>query len=100
MKALAVVGLIASLMSLPAFANCVEPQAVPSVPDGATASRDDMLSAQKALISYNTVVTEYATCLEKIGGSSSRQNEAVEKLRRIANRFNAELRAFRKRSGA
>ncbi len=100
MKALAVVGLIACLMSLPAFAGCVEPQAVPFVPDGATASRDDMLSAQKALISYNTVVAEYATCLEKRGGSASKQNEAVEKLRIVANRFNAELRAFRKRSGA
>jgi hypothetical protein len=98
MKALAVGVLTACLISAPAFA-CVEPELATPLPDGATASRDAMLSAQKAIRAYDAAVKEYAACLETTGGSRVKGNNAVDKLSKIADQFNAELRAFKKRSG-
>jgi hypothetical protein len=99
MRALAVAGLIACLISHRAFA-CDEPLAVPTVPDGTTASRDEMLAAVKAFRAYDAEVREYAVCLEKSGGSELKQAAAVGKLQKFADKFNAELRVFKKKSGA
>ena len=100
MKKLVALGSIACLISLQAYADCVVPEPVPSAPDGATASRDDMVSAQKAFRSYDAAVKEYTTCLEKTVGAELRQNMAVEKLHIVADKFNAELRTFKKRTTA
>lgn len=98
MKALAVSVAIACVISAPAFA-CVEPDLGMPLPHGATASRDEMLSAQKAIRTYDAAVKEYSACLEKIGGSRAKGNDAVDKLAKLADQFNAELREFKKRSG-
>ena len=102
MKALAVAGLIACLSSVPALADCVAPNMVVQIPDGATASRDEMIAAQKVIVAIDAAVVEYSRCLEKSGhsiASDRMQNDAVDKLHRIADKYNAELRTFKKKSG-
>jgi hypothetical protein len=100
MKVLAVGGLIAHLVSLPAFANCVEPPAPPHLPDGATASRDDMLSAMKAVKAYDSAVKEFSECASQNGGILAAQvDRAMDKLTAIADKFNVELRVFKTKSG-
>ncbi|MEP7313007.1 MAG: hypothetical protein ABI859_10520 [Pseudomonadota bacterium] len=99
MKRFAILVALVCLTSARAFAACADPQAAPPLPNGATASREDMLSAHKAFKAYDSAVREYATCLEKTGGNPSVQNEAVVRLQTVADKFNAELRAFKKRGG-
>jgi hypothetical protein len=99
MKALAVSALLVCLGSAPAFA-CIEPRLATPLPNGLTATRDEMVAAQKAIRAYDEAVQEYSTCLEKSGASDSKGNDAVDKLSKIAEQFNAELRAFKKKSGA
>ena len=101
MRAPAIVGLIACLASVPALADCVEPRNVPHMPDGARASREEMLSAMKALRVYDAAVTQFMKCVRKDGdGQADQANQALDSLTSIADRFNAELRAFKKKSGA
>jgi hypothetical protein len=99
MKAIAVGVLSACLVSAPAFA-CVEPDLGAPMPNGATANREEMVSAQKAMRAYDAAVKEYATCLEASGASEIKGNSAVAKLSKVADQFNAELRTFKKRNGA
>ena len=89
---------VACLASTRAWAACTDPGPAPQVPDGATVSREEMIAAQKAFRAYDTAVREYALCLEKTGGSEALQNAAVRRVELAAEKFNAELRAFKKRS--
>jgi hypothetical protein len=99
MRVAAVLVALTCLTSLPAFADCVAPGAVPQAPDGATASRDSMLSAHKIFLKYDADVREYTSCLERSGGNPIQQDAAVDRLQKVAAQFNAELRVFRKRRG-
>lgn len=100
MKVLALVGLVAWLASGPALAECVEPRDDPHVPDGATASREEMVAAQNAIKAYNIAVKEFSNCVAVHDLDSARGNLAVGKLLVIADRFNVEMRTFKKRAGA
>ena len=57
-----------------------------------------MLSTQKAFIAYDAEVKGYVTCLGGTLGSVTKQNEVLDRLHNIADKFNAELRVFKKRS--
>lgn len=100
MKVLAIVALVACLASVPALAECVEPLDDPHLPDGATASREEMIAAQNAIKAYDIVVKEFADCMAKTKLGSARGDRAVDKLLFIADRFNVEMRAFKKKAGA
>jgi len=97
MNRVALIVAVACLVSIRVEAACTDPGAPPPVPDGATVSREEMIAAQKAFRAYDTAVREYALCLEKIGGSEALQNAAVHRVEVAAEKFNAELRAFKKR---
>jgi hypothetical protein len=100
MKALAIVGLLAGLMSSTAFAECFAPAPAADPPNGATASRDEMLAAQKAIKAYHEAVVVFADCVKKSGGISTRADDAMARLQKLADRFNVELRVFKQKSGA
>ncbi len=100
MRAFTLLGLIALLTPLASFAACPEVQDSPQLPDGATASREEMLAATQAVKDYNTAVEEYVECWRKRGGNTARENRAIDKLNAVANKFNAEVRTFKKRGGA
>lgn len=101
MKAILLTGLvaIAGFAGQSAFAGCTEPSEVTDVPSGATASRDDMLAAQRAVKAYDAAVKDYTSCLTAAGDTSNKGNEAVDKLTKVAAKFNQELHAFKEKNG-
>lgn len=86
----AVFGLLGALLAAPAIA-CDKPSAPASLPDGKTAGMDDMMAAKKAVDAFKKDMEEYMSC-EK---NSAKVETAQSELERVANRFNAEVRAFK-----
>ena len=116
MKVLLPLSVLAALATAPAFADCTAPPNEVKIPDGATATMDQMLAAKHAIQENNTAVEAYTQCLKaeqdaKIaaGGTdmkdeervkisteyANRQNAEVEKLQKLADKFNVEVRAFK-----
>lgn len=101
MKAFAVGGLIACLGCFPASAvQCVAPQSPPHPPDGATASREEMLSAMHAIHDYEASVKEFQDCATRTSSEFDKQaaDVAIDRLVVAAGKFNTELNAFKKKS--
>ena len=116
MKALLPISLIAAFVVAPAFADCVVPAHDIKMPDGSKATKEEMLATQHAIKEGNAAVIAYGDCLKaeqdaKIaaGGEqmkeddkvkinteyANRQNAQVEKLQKLADKFNVELRAYK-----
>ena len=76
----------AMLASAHALADCAFPQPPGKIPNGATASRDEMLAAAAEFRTYNEAVTAYQECLEKDTAdraSSASGATAAEEIRQI-----------------
>jgi hypothetical protein len=101
LKAFAIGSLIACLASLQASAYCNAPPEPPQLPDGASASREDMVSAVHAIRTYETAVKEYQDCAQRTKDEVQMQNadRVAAKLTAIAEKFNAELYVFKKKNG-
>ena len=113
-KTIASVALI--LLTQSAIA-CDYPQRA-NVPDGATASKDEMIAGQRGVKSYMAAMEEYLTCIEseedqavdalgEVDEDSKRQREelfnkkynaAVEEMNLVAEEFNIQVRAYKARS--
>jgi hypothetical protein len=93
--------LIAQLtLSQAVASSCVEPAPYTDIPSGAKASRDEMLSAQRAMKAYDNAVKAYSDCLHDEGDNTDKANVAVDRLQHLAERFNVELHAFKERNRA
>lgn len=99
-----------------AFA-CDYPQRI-DLPDGATATKEDMIAGQKGVKTYMATMEEYLTCIESdeaqavlglgdIDDGAKRQREdmfnkkynaAVEEMNLVAEEFNLQVRAYKDRS--
>ena len=120
MKLLLPLSLVAALAAAPTFADCTPPNNDVKIPDGTKATMDEMLAAKRAIQENNTAVETYNSCLKaeqdaKIaaGGPdmkdeervkisteyANRQNAEVEKLQKLADKFNVEVRAFKAKQG-
>jgi len=101
-----------------ANAECVYPKAPAKVPDGRTATEEDMLGGMRAVKEYNAQVSAYLSCLdmqmqtditaagadaapetiEQIKAiNAKRHNAAVEELEAHAARFNEQVKAYKTR---
>jgi hypothetical protein len=101
-----------------ASAECVYPKAPASIPDGKTATEEEMISGMKAVKEYNAQVTAYLSCLDmqmqtdiSAAGAEAppetiaqikainakRHNAAVEELESHAARFNEQVKAYKGR---
>ncbi len=105
--------------SFAAHAACVYPQAPQNFPNGATATKEEMLTAQMAVKAYSTEVQDvYLGCLEKEQNDAiaaldssdaevyaqkkaaiedihaKKHNAAVDELSAIAARWSDEIKAF------
>ena len=80
-------------MAVPAFA-CNRPSAPTSIPDGASASKEDMLAAKRAVDAFKGAMEEYFTCEKNFAKVESAQSELVK----VADRFNVQIRAFKAKS--
>ena len=92
---------------VPAHGACTFPTAT-SVPDGSTATDEQMIAGQKAVKDYIAAIEAYQGCLEKeqqaFGDAITdeqkemqvkRYNASVDAMHDIANRFNEQLPAFK-----
>jgi hypothetical protein len=81
-------------------ATCTEPTPFTEIPSGASASREEMLAAQRAMKAYDNAVKAFSDCVHDSGGDANgRVNQAVERLQKLADRFNLELHTFKERNG-
>jgi len=90
MKMSVSIAVLMAAFAAPSFA-CDRPTAPTSIPDGKTAAMDDMMAAKRAVDAFKKSVEEYLTC-EK---SNSKQDAVVKELTKVADRFNAEVKAFK-----
>lgn len=101
--------IVAGLVTaLPAFADqCVLPPPPSKIPDGNSASKQQMISAMNTLKEYNGDVSVYLHCLDfqvKQNRLSSdvrdlKHDAAVTQLQTVAGKFNEQVRAFKSKHG-
>lgn len=99
-------------LSLSAHAECAYPKGPASIPNGTTASEQEMLAAMQAFKAYDADVKSFGACLEqetkeKSAGTaqlmqlktmqSKKLNAALDELQTKAKEFNAQVRAFKAR---
>lgn len=75
---------------------CSYPAAPGAIPDGKSVSKDVMLAKKKEIDKYKREVEEFLACETNPLKLQSAQAE----LDRVANRFNAEVRAFKAANGS
>ncbi len=104
-------------LSLNAAADCIYPKAPAKIPDGKTATKEDMLAAQAAFKQLDSDVNAYNACLDQEmdarlseGGEqlpkeqvvqikaiqAKRHNAAVDELQKHADAFNEQVRVYQK----
>lgn len=118
MKKALVLALLA--ISLPAAAaECVYPRAPGRLPDGNTATREEMVSAKKQVDTYLAAVNGYLDCIKiehdaALADQAAALNDeqkkqlslrfvqkndaAVDEQQDVASRFNEQLRVFKART--
>jgi hypothetical protein len=103
------IALVAGLQT--AGAACTYPAEV-TIPDGKTATKEEMVAANNAVKEYMAKVDEYLACLDKeeadLGEAvtdeqkqvhTSRHNAAVDALNAVAARYNDQVREYKKAGG-
>jgi hypothetical protein len=103
---------LALVCSLSAHAECAFPKAPATIPDGKTATEQEMVAAMQAFKAYNDEVNAFGACLEeetktKSAGTaqlmqlktmqSKKHNAAIEELQAKAKLFNEQVRIFKTR---
>jgi hypothetical protein len=115
MKALFAITALAALAG-PVYADCSYPPPPAKLPDGNTASMDEMVDAKKAVTQYNKDINAYVACIKlehetavtNAGDKLTPQqkadmekmevqknNAAVDQLQSIADRFNEQVRIYK-----
>lgn len=85
---------LSAMLGGPAFA-CSEPTPPAAIPSGKTASKEEMLAKKKEVDRYKRDVEAYLGC----ESNKQRLESAEANLEKVANRFNAEVRAFKAING-
>ena len=113
----AVIAMFAAFGAAHAAAACIYPHPPENVPDGRSATYDEMVAGQTAVKAFDADVTAYNACLQMELESLladpalddqrrseisamyvKKNNAAVDEVQAVADRFNEQLRAFKDRS--
>jgi predicted transglutaminase-like cysteine proteinase len=102
-KVLLAAAIAGTLVGPAALANCRLPSAPSKIPDGATASEQQMITAMQTIREYNRDVHTYMKCLDfevrqnRLSPSDqvSLHNNALSELREIAAEFNRQVKVFK-----
>jgi hypothetical protein len=102
-----------------AESTCTYPRAPDSIPDGATASKEQMIAAKNDVSRYNTDMNAYLDCIKKEIDAATpkdpsklspadkkkaddqlkiltqKNNAAVDELQALVGRFNEQLKAYK-----
>jgi hypothetical protein len=118
MKALLALSALATLAG-PAYADCTYPPPPSKLPDGNSATMQEMVEAKKAVTQYNQDINAYVACIklehetavsnagDKITPEQKAQmdkievqknNAAVDQLQSIAERFNEQVRIYKQKN--
>ena len=108
-----------TVLSAPVYAECPYPAAPAKIPDGATATMEEMLAGQKAVKEYDKAITDYVACIDKEladsiakGGDqlkpeqkadmqkveAQKHNAAIDQEQSVADRFNEQVKVFKTKS--
>jgi hypothetical protein len=119
MKALLAMALGAAWLSGAAYADCTYPPAPTKLPDGASATLEEMVAGQKAVKEYDTAIKAYVDCIDKEleekiskGGDklkpeqktdmqkveAQKHNAAIDQLQSVADRFNEQVKVYKART--
>ena len=90
MKRAVSIAILCAVCAVPAF-SCDRPAAPSSMPDGKTASKDEMLAAKQEVDEFKISMDEYMSCER----SPTKVENAQDELVKVADRFNAQVRAFK-----
>lgn len=101
--------LAAAEPAAPAHISGCEPPAVPSLPDGSTASQDDMLASQREVRAFVAAAEYYLKCLGTVIDDEDREapernaavgehNRMIAVMEQIAAGFNEQIRVFKARA--
>ncbi len=101
--------LLAPLLTPVAFAECSK-EAAPTIPDGASASEEELVAGQQAVKSYLASSNAFLECLDAEGVAAGAEelpefkdarlatyNAAVDEMTAVADQFNAAVKAFKAR---
>jgi hypothetical protein len=115
MKALFAITAFAALAG-PVYADCTYPPPPAKLPDGNTATMEEMMEGKKAVTQYNKDINAYVACIKlehetavtNAGDKLTPQqkadmekmevqknNAAVDQLQTIADRFNEQVRIYK-----
>ena len=119
MKALFAMALAAALTAAPVHADCPYPAAPEKLPDGSSATLEEMVAGQKAVRAYDKAINDYVACIDreldeaiKKGGDqlkpqqktdmqhveAQKHNAAIDQLQSVADRFNEQVKVFKART--
>jgi phage-related tail protein len=119
MKALPVMALGAALWGGAAYADCTYPAAPSKMPDGASATLEEMVAGQKAVKEYDKSIKDYVDCIDKelddkiakAGDKlkpeqkadmqkveAQKHNAAIDQLQSVADRFNEQVKVYKART--
>jgi hypothetical protein len=119
MKVLPAMACTVALAAGAVYADCPYPVAPAKIPDGATATLEEMLAGQKAVKEYEKAINDYNACIDKAleddiakGGDqlkpqqkadmqkieAQKHNAAVDQLQSVADRFNEQIKVFKTRT--
>jgi hypothetical protein len=111
-KVLHIIAAVAFSFASCVQADCAFPKAPGSIPDGKTASEQDMVAAMTAFKAYNEEVNAFGQCLDqetkdKAAGTAQlmqlktmqtkKLNAAMDELQAKAKQFNEQVRIFKAR---
>lgn len=105
------------VLSAPLSLACDYPHRA-NVPDGSTASKEEMIAGQRGIKAYMSAMEEYLSCIESaeqqtIAGTepmdeaakqqriemyNKKYNAAVDEMNLLAEEFNVQVRAYKQRS--
>jgi hypothetical protein len=119
MKVFLALAVTAAITAVPAYADCPYPPAPDKLPDGATATLEQMVAGQKTVQAYQKAINDYNACIDKAlddaiakGGDqlkpeqktemqkleAQKHNAAVDQLQGVADRFNEQVKIFKART--
>src|SRR5215469_12742930 len=119
MKVFLALAVTAAITAVPAYADCPYPPAPDKLPDGATATLEQMVAGQKTVQAYQKAINDYNACIDKAlddalakGGDqlkpeqkaemqkleAQKHNAAVDQLQGVADRFNEQVKIFKARN--
>ena len=118
MKALFAITALAALAG-PVYADCTYPPPPAKLPDGNSATMEEMLDGKKAVTQYNKDINAYVACIKLEHESAvtnagdkltpqqkadmekmevQKNNAAVDQLQTIADRFNEQVRLYKSKN--